>query len=327
MIGRRGFVQTVGCGLILAQSSARAQTAARTYRIGHLILGSANDPPLPMIASLNASLRGLGFEDGRNLAFVYTYADGKLERFAQDAAELVRQNVDVIVAGTNPMIAAAQRATRTIPIVMAAAVDPVARGFIASLARPGGNITGLCIDASVGSPAKNLALLKEAIPRLERAAVLRQPESGWNYAELEDAARKLRVALEPFDIANLTDIDRAFGAFSAKSVDALLMLGGSLIYAGRNRIADLALKHRMPAIHAFSDYAHAGLLMTYGTNLHDLYRRAGTYIAKILRGARPADLPVEQPATFELVVNMRTAKALGLTIPSSLLSRADELIR
>jgi len=234
--------------------------------------------------------------------------------------------VDVIITGSNVHVTAAQRATATIPIVMVAAGDPVGAGFIASLARPGGNITGLSADASREIVGKNLALLKEILPGLSRVGVVGQARPSQGGA-LEAAARRLNVALEVVDIRSPEDFESAFAAMVGKRVGAVVVAAGPLTYMRRQQIADLALKHRLPAITTLNEFAPAGLLMTYGTNLPDLYRRAASYVAKILGGAKPADLPVEQPTKFELVINLKTAKALGLTIPQTLLLRADEVIQ
>jgi len=233
----------------------------------------------------------------------------------------------VIVAGANPGIAAAKRATATIPIVMGNAVDPVGNGFIASLARPGGNITGLSFDVSQDILGKNVATLKEIVPKLSRVGVLRQVESGTNFAALEAAARQLNVTLEVVDVRSPDDFEGAFATMIGRQAGALIVVGGPLTYMRRQQIADLALKNRLPGIHALREYAQAGLLISYGPSLPDLYRRSGSYVAKILRGAKPADLPVEQPTKFELVINLKTAKALRLTIPQLLLLRADEVIQ
>ena len=259
--------------------------------------------------------------------FESRYAEGSADRLPDLASELVRLQVDVIVATTNPAIAAAKRATATIPIVMASATDPVGVGFIASLPRPGGNITGVTVDANPEIFAKNLGLLTEIVPRLSRVGVLRQAESVSGLEELGAAARKLNIALDVVDIRELDDIQGAFVAITRKKVGAVIFIGGALFYQRRQQIADLALRHRLPAIQLLREYAQAGLLMSHGPNLLDGFRRAAGYVAKILRGAKPADLPVEQPATFELVINLKTAKALDLTIPQPLLLRADDVIQ
>ena len=276
--------------------------------------------------ALDEGLRDLGYIEGRNIAFERRYADGKIERLPELAAELVRLPVDVIVTGTNIHVAAARGATTTIPIVMVFAADPVRSGFVASLARPGGNTTGLSADASPELWAKYLALLKEIDPKLSRVGVLGQVSSQVGFAELEVASRKLNVVLEVADIRAPGDLNGAFDAMVAKQVGAVLTVVGPLTYLLRQPIAELALKHRLPTITNTSQFAQAGLMMSYGPSLTDLYRRAASYVDKILRGATPADLPVEQPIKFELVINLKTAKALGVTIPSALLTSADEVI-
>ncbi len=322
---RRAFIGAFAGGLVIARSVAEAQPAAKVYRIGILLVATAESNE-PLLRALNEGLRNLGYVEGRNTVFERQYADGRLERLPDLAAELVRLQVDVIVTGSNIHVAAAQRATAAIPIVMVSAFDPVGAGFIASLARPGGNITG----SSAGSReilGKNLALLKEIVPKLSRVGVLGQIQSQGDFAVLEAAARKLNVALEVVDIRSPDDFEGAFAAMVGKRVGAVIVSGGPLTYMRRQQVADWALKHRLPAIHGLNEFAQAGLLMSYGPNLLEMYRRAASYVAKILRGAKPADLPVEQPTKFELVINLKTAKALGLTIPQSLLLRADEVIR
>ena len=326
MIDRRAFIGAFAGSLVVARSVAEAQPAAKVYRIGFLALSSA-EAVAPVFRALNEGLRDLGYVEGRNIVFESRYAAGRLERLPDLAAELVRLRVDVIITGTNPTIAAAKRATAAIPIVMSIAFDPVGAGFIASLARPGGNVTGLSVDASPEILAKNLGLLTEIVPRLARVGVLRQVESGSGFSEIEAAARKLNVMLDFIDIRGLDDIEAAFAAMTGKRVGAVILLGGALLYMRRQQIADLALKHHLPAITLVKEYAQAGLLMTNGPNLPDLFRRAAGYVAKILQGAKPAELPVEQPTKYELVINLKTARTLGLSIPQSVLLRADEVIQ
>jgi len=323
---RRTFIGTFAGGLVIVRSVAKAQPAAKVYRIGYPTVGTTAQG-IPGHRAFIDELRDLGYVEGRNIVIERRYADGKLERLPDLAAELVRLRVDVIVAGTNPSVAAAKRATATIPIVMTSAVDPVGAGFIASLARPGGNVTGVTYDAGREIQAKNLGLLKEIVPELARVGVLRQPESGVDFAVLEAAARKLKIALDVVDIRSLDDIEGAFVAMTNNRVGAIILMGGAVTYSGRQQIADLALKHRLPAIHSLKEYAEAGLLITNGPSLLDISRRAARYVAKILGGAKPGDLPVEQPAKFELVINLKTAKALGVKIPQPLLLRADEVIQ
>lgn len=310
----------------MATSIAEAQQAAKVYRVGILLVSTA-DAVAPLLRAFTEGLADLGFVEGRNFVFERRYADGRLERLPGHAAELVQLPVDVIITGSNVHVAAAQRATSTIPIVFVAVADPVESGFVASLARPGGNITGLNAGTGPELLAKNLALLKEAVPALSRVGLLGQAMSPRGAAAIETAARKLNLALEVLTIRKPEDFPGAFATMVAKRVGALIIAGGPITYTRRQEIADLTLAHRLPAIQSLSEYTHAGLLMSYGSNLPDLYRRAATYVAKILRGAKPAELPVEQPTKFELVLNLKTAKALGLAIPQSLLLRADEVIQ
>jgi putative ABC transport system substrate-binding protein len=326
MIDRRRFVGAFAGGLVIARSVVEAQPAAKVYRIGFL-LGATGDSVATLFDALNEGLRNLGYVEGRNVVFERRYADGRMERLPDLAAELVRLHVDVIVTGSNIHVAAVRRATSTIPIVMVFTADPVGSGFVASLARPGGNVTGLSADASLELWAKYLGLLKDIVPKLSRVGVLGQVSSRVGFAELEAASRKLDLALEVADIRTPEDLDGAFEAIAGKRVGAVLIVVGPLTYLLRGQIADSALKYHLPAITNTNQFAQAGLLMSYGPNLPDLYRRAANYVDKILRGALPADLPVEQPSKFELTINLKTAKALGLTIPQSLLLRADEVIQ
>jgi putative ABC transport system substrate-binding protein len=323
---RRAFIGAFAGGLVIARSAAEAQPAAKVYRVGVLLVATA-ETVAPLVRALTEGLRDLGYVEGRNIVFERRYADGRLERLPDLAAELVRLRVDVIVTGSNVRLAAVQRATATIPIVFVAVGDPVGAGFIASLARPGGNITGLTSEASREVQAKNLTLLKEIVPGLSRVGLLGQVLSQDGSAALEAAARQIDVALEVVDNRSPDDFEGAFAAMVGKRVGAVIVGGGPLTYMRRQQIADLALKHRLPAIHVLNEFAQAGLLMSYGPNLPEMYRRAASYVAKILRGAKPGDLPVEQPTKFELVINLRTAKALGVAIPQSLLLRADEVIQ
>ena len=325
---RREFVTLAGAfagGFFVARSVAVAQPTAKVYRVGFL-LGASAESVSSLFNALDEGLRDLGYIEGRNVVFERRYADGKIERLPELAAELVRLQVDVIVTGTNIHVIAARGATATIPIVMVFAADPVKSGFVASLARPGGNVTGLSADASPDLWAKYLALLKEIDPKLSRVGVLGQVSSKVGFAELEVASRKLNVALEVTDIRSPDDLNSAFGEMVAKQVGALLIVVGPLTYLLRQPIAELALKHQLPTITNTNQFTQAGMLMSYGPSLTVLYRRAASYVDKILRGATPADLPVEQPTQFELAINLKAAKALGITIPSTLLATADEVI-
>jgi putative ABC transport system substrate-binding protein len=325
-VDRRTFISVFAGGLVTAHSVAESQPAAKIHRVG-ILLGGTGEEAAPLLRALADGLSDLGYVDGRNLMFEGRYAGVRMERLPDLAAELVRLRVDVIVTGSNPYVAAAQRATATIPIVIVASADPVGAGFVASLARPGGNITGLTVDASPEMFAKNLGLLTELVPRLSRVGVLRQADrEAGGFAELEATARRLNVALDVVDIRSVDELAGAFATMTGKRVGAVI-IAGPVFYLRRQQVADLALKHRLPAIHVLKEYAQAGLLMTYGPNLVDLYRRAASYVAKILSGVKPAELPVAQPAKFDLVINLKTAKALGLTIPQSVLLRADEVIQ
>jgi len=239
----------------------------------------------------------------------------------------VRAKVEVIVTGTNIHVAAARRATSTIPIVMVFADDPVRAGFVSSLARPGGNVTGLSADASSELWGKYLSMLKELVPKLSRVGVLGQMSSNVGFAELAAASRKLDVALDVGDLRTAEDLDGAFDAMNRTHVGAVLVIVGPLTYLLRQRISELALKFHLPAITNVNQFTQVGLLMSYGPNLPDLYRRAASYVDKILRGATPADLPVEQPSRFELTINLKTARSLGVVIPNSLLLTAAEVIQ
>jgi len=325
MMDRRRFVGAFAGGVVLARSVAFAQPAAKVYRIG-FFLGASGESVASLFGALSEGLRDLGYVEGRNVIFERRYADGHMERLAEIAAELVRLRVDVIVTGSSIHVAAARQATKTIPIVMVFTADPVQAGFVMSLARPGGNVTGLSADASSELWSKYLTILKEIVPKLSRVGVLGQVKTQVEFVELDAASRKLDVALEVADMRSPADLDGAFSTMISKRVGALLVVVSPLTYLLKESIAGSAIKYRLPTISNANQYAEAGLLISYGPRLEDLYRRAASYVDKILRGAKPADLPVEQPTTFELVINLKTAKALKLTIPQALLVRADQVI-
>jgi putative ABC transport system substrate-binding protein len=326
MIDRRQFVGALAGGLVIARSIAEARPAAKVYRVGFL-LGATAESVASLLDSLREGLRDLGYVEGRNLVLECRYGNGNMERLPELAAELVRLRVDVIVTGTNFHVSAVRGATTTIPIVMVFATDPVGSGFVASLARPGGNVTGVTADASPELWAKYLTLLKEVIPKLSRVGVFGQVSSQVGFNELQEASRNLNIALEVANIERPGDFDGAFAAMVRKRVDAAVIIVGPLTYLLRQQIGDAALKARLPAITYTSEHAQAGLLMSYGPNLQYLWRRSASYVDKILHGAKPADLPVEQPSKFELTINLKTAKALGLAFPQSLLVRAEDLIQ
>ena len=316
-------------GLLAAPLLAEAQPG-KVFRIGILGTSPPTDPAAVHLWGVFLQrLRELGYVEGQNLTVERRFSEGKAERLPDLAADLVRLKVDIIVAAGGPGPPAAQSVTNTIPIVMTNQSDPVVSGLVASLARPGGNITGLSLltPEIVG---KQLQLLKEVIPRVSRVAVLRNPTNKTHvlsWKEVEVAARSLRVQPQTFETRDSGEFDGAFAAMTRERASALLVLGDSLFFLHRTRIADLAAKQRLPTIFGQREHAEAGGLMAYGASLSDLFRQAATFVDKILKGAQPAELPVEQPTKFELVINLKTAKALGLTIPQSLLQRADEVIQ
>ncbi|MBI2154574.1 MAG: ABC transporter substrate-binding protein [Candidatus Rokubacteria bacterium] len=326
---------TLALGLLAAPLAAEAQQpAGKVYRIG--LLGTS--PINPHYEAFRQGLRELGYVEGRNIVIERRHSEGKAERLPNLATELIRLKVDVIVieACGAPLNAASQK-TSTIPIVVAACNDDlVASGLVASLARPGGNITGLS-EVAPELAAKRLELLKEVVPKLTRVAVLWNPAysevfsptlrfmlSDWK--EIREAARVLGVTLQSVEIRGPDDFDSAFAAMTRKRAGGLITFSEPLLVLHGRRIADLAAQSRLPAIYAYRELAEAGGLISYGVHLPDFYRRAATHVHKILKGAKPADLPVEQPTKFELVINLKTAKTLGLTIPQSVLIRADKVI-
>jgi putative tryptophan/tyrosine transport system substrate-binding protein len=298
----------------------------KVYRIG-FFLGASGESVASLFGAFSEGLRDLGYVEGRNVIFERRYADGHMDRLPEIAAELVRLRVDVIVTGSSIHVAAARQATKTIPIVMVFTADPVQAGFVMSLARPGGNVTGLSADASSELWSKYLTILKQVVPKLSRVGVLGQVKAEVEFAELDAASRKLDIALEVADMQSPSDLDGALTMMINKRVGAFLVVVSPLTYLLKESIAESAIRYRLPTISNANQYAEAGLLMSYGPKLEDLYREAATYVDKILRGARPADLPVEQPTKFELTINLKTAKALGLTIPQSLLLRAEHMIQ
>ena len=322
---RRAFV--VGTGALLAAPlAAEGQQAAKIARIGYLALNLAASPHLH--EAFRQGLRDLGYVEGRNVAIEYRDADGKYDRLPALAAELVALKVD-LMAGAYQATLAAKNATKTIPIIMVAVADPVRIGLIASLVRPGGNITGLALFAGTEIIGKHLELLKEAVPNLSRVAVLSNPANPMHVLrlrEVEAAGRSLRVQVQILKAQGPEEFDSAFAAMTRERAGALYVVGDPMFVSHRRRLPELAAKSRLPAVYELKDYVEAGGLMVYGPSTLDIYRRAATYVDKILKGAKPGDLPVEQPTKFELVINLKTAKALGLTIPPSLLQRADQVI-
>ena len=320
-----GLIVILALGFLAAPAPAEAQPTGKVYRIGYL----AMFPAPPGREAFLQGLRDLGRIEGQNITIEYRYAHGRLEQLLDLVAELVRLKVDLIVAVSPQPVQAAKEATTTVPIVMVAVADPVTYGFVTSLARPGGNITGVSLLLPELS-AKRLELLREMVPKLSRAAVLWNAANPFRALDLKVAqagARALGVTLQSLGVRGPDDFDRAFEAASRERARALITLEDPLTFAHRTRIVGLAAKHRLPAIYGLREYVDAGGLMSYAPILLDNFRRAATYVDKILKGTKPADLPVEQPTKFELVINMRTAKAIGLKIPQSLLLRADQVIQ
>jgi len=309
--------------------AAEAQQVAKVARIGYLAGSLAANPHLP--EAFRQGLRDLGYIEGRNLVIEYRSPEGKPERLPALAAELVALKVDVIVAGGTPQALAAKQATRTLPIVFAAAADPITSGLVTSLARPGGNVTGLS-QLAPELVGKRLELLKQAVPGVSRVAVLWQPGGMGErmdkdmLKEANLAARALGVQPQFIEARGPDDFDRAFSDMTRARAGALTVLTSPMLFSERRRLADLAAKTRLPTVFPWREGVDAGGLMAYGANAADVYRRVATYVDRILKGTKPAELPVEQPTKFELVINLKTAKVLGLTIPPSLLARADHVV-
>jgi putative ABC transport system substrate-binding protein len=312
---------------ILAAPLVADAQPAKVYRIGYLTAGPSSTNLYR--GAFQQGLRELGWVEGQNIVTDYRFAEGRLDRLPDLAAELVRLKVDVIVASPTAAAVAAKNATRTIPIVMWGVGDPVGLGLVASLARPGGNVTGLSFSVGMDSFGKGLELLREAIPKVSRVAVLSNPANPAHARALDNvkaAARSLGVQLQFLQARGPSEFDAAFAAMVKDRAAAVLVMADSVFVFQRERLADLAARSRLPTMHGNRENVEAGGLMSYGGSNLDALRRAVTFVDKILKGTQSADLPVEQPTTFELVINLRTAKALGLTIPSSLLLRADQVI-
>ena len=324
---RREFILLTGSAA-LCSFSAHAQQAGKVPRIGYLGVTSASDRP-PLLDTFRQGLRERGWIEGQNIGIDYRFAEGRLDRLPELAAELVRLKVDVIVSLGTQGVTAARDATTTIPIVMIGVRDPVGTGLIASLARPGGNITGVSGSAGLEIVAKQLELLKETVPTIRRVAILSNPANAYHQLaikELDVAALSLGMQLQFLEARGPNEFDGAFAAMARERAEALLVLADVIFNSHQTRLADLAARSRLPAAYGVSESVEAGGLMSYGPSFLDLHRRAATYVDAILKGAKPAELPVERPTRFELVINMKTAKALGLTIPQAVLRRADHLI-
>jgi len=323
-----GLLACLALGMVVALPSASAQAAAKVPRVGY-VFGTTSSEGHRRWEAARQGLRELGYVEGQSIALEVRWAEGRYERFPELVAELVRLKVDVLVVANTPGALAAKNATQTIPVVMLAVGDPVGSGLVDSLARPGGNLTGL----SLMNPelhGKRLQLLKEVVPKVSRVAVLTNPGNPihatfWN--ETQAAARRLRVQLQRLEVRGPEDFEGAFAKASRGRAGALLAFDDPLTIGHPTQIVALAAKSRISAMYGFREFPDAGGLISYGTNALNHYRHTATYVDKILKGAKPADLPVEQPTRFELVINMKTAKALGIKFPQSILIRADQVIQ
>jgi len=320
------FIVVLVLAFLAMSLVAQAQQAAKVYRIGYL----GTTPTTPEIwQAFVEGLREHGYVEGQNIIIERRYSNGRTERFSALAAELVRLRVDILVAVAAPATRAAKEATTTIPIVSVAVQDPVALGSVQSLARPGGNITGPTLTGGLAIVGKQLELLKETVPGVSRVAVLWNPANPMLPQQLRDAeiaAPSLNVQLQPVEARSPDEFDRAFSAILQGRPGALLVLTDPMFFGQRTRLADFAARNRLPALYGLRAHVEAGGLMAYGASIPALFRRAAGYVDKLLKGADPAELPMEQPSKFELTINMKTARALGLTIPPSILLRADRVI-
>jgi putative ABC transport system substrate-binding protein len=332
-VDRRTFVRASVLSLLAAPLAAEAQQAGKVYRIGFLFVGFAPTPARPVrgLEDLRQRLRELGYVEGANVVFEYRFIAGNPERLRALAEELVRLNLDVIVTRGSSAAAAAKRATGTIPIVMASSVDPVREGIVASLARPGGNVTGVMNMSDTDLIGKRLQLLKEVLPGCARLAIVPVPRPFPRTAEdwLRDtgaAATSLGLIVQVLEVKDPSQWDEVFAAAVGKQADVMYPMEAPPYVFHAKHIAEVALKHRIPTVFGLREHVDAGGLLSYGANVSALYRRAAELVVKVLKGAKPRDLPIEQPTEFELVINLKTAKALGLTIPPSVLLRADHVI-
>jgi putative ABC transport system substrate-binding protein len=327
---RREFIVLAGGAAAAWPLTARAQQpAGRVYRIGYQSLAS-REQTLQFIKAFEDGLRSLGYRVGENVVIEYRFADGQAERLPALAADLVRLGVDIFIAsGSVPSVVAAMKATTAIPIVMAASVDPVGTGLVASLARPGGNVTGLAVDSGGEILGKRFELLKETVPNLSRLGILWNPDVAFirsRQTAMTETARTLGLTTIPAEARGVETLEQAFATMMRERVQAFVVQGDSVLFNYRGQIAEMALRNRLPGASLQREYADAGFLLTYGADIRDLYRRTAGFVDKILKGTKPADLPIEQPTKYELVINLKTAKALDIIVPPTLLTRADEVI-
>ena len=329
MKDRRTFIGSLAVTALIGPRTVPAESVRNVHRIGFLA-GTSRDAQPHLIDAFEAGLRERGYVPGANIVIDYRFAEGRYERLPGLAAELVRLNVDVIVATTTPAVLAARNATGTIPIVMFSAGDPVGLGLIASLARPSGNVTGLTYSVGLETFGKQLELLKEAVPGIRRVAVLSNPANpgaALAISNLKVAALSLGVQLQLLEIRDPDQFDGAFAAMAKERAEALLVVSDAFFGVHGARLADLAARYRLPSMHGVRELVEAGGLMNYGPSMPDNFRRGAGYVDKILRGSSPGDLAVQQPLKFELVINLKAAKMLGITLPQSMVLRADELIQ
>jgi putative ABC transport system substrate-binding protein len=329
VIDRRTFLGALAGGFVASPIAVEAQPAGTVWRIGLLSYAASDPASAARWKAFRDRLRELGYVEGQNVIFESRWGGGQVGRLRGLAAELIDAKVDILVTASSEAALAAKQATSSIPIVTATGADPVELGLVASLARPGGNVTGV-FSMSNELAGKRLELLKQLIPRTSRVAFLRDPDnraSALNLRNAESAAKSLGVVVQGFSVRGPKEFDAAFVAMKRARIDAVILGENTPFFADRRRIADLAIVHRLPMVAQAKEYAEAGGLVSYGPDYPDQYRHAAEYVDKILKVAKPGDLPIEQPTKFELVINMKTAKALGLTIPPSVLGRADEVIQ
>lgn len=318
----------MGAAVVAASSEARAQATARVFRVGYIVVASPEEQA-HLTKAFEDGMRDLGYVEGRDVVFERRFAHGDTGRLPEFAAELVKLAPDVIVTGANPVIAAVRRATTTIPVVMGISRDPVGAGFVASYARPGGNVTGLASDPMPDVLGKDLEVFKEILPRVQRVALLWNPvpPGADTYRRVaENAARRLGVTMQVVEVRERNDLEAAFDAMVQERADGVWVLPDPLTFTARRQVVALSMKHRLPSVYWQREYVDIGGLVSYGSSVATAFRRAAWYVDRILKGAKPEDLAVEQAAKFDLVVNLGTAKALGLVIPQSLLLRADEVL-
>jgi putative tryptophan/tyrosine transport system substrate-binding protein len=322
---RRTLIRGLSTLAVLAPIAAYSQTLAKAARVG-LLMTTTPVAASHIVVAFADGLRALGYIEGKNLVLEYRWAEGRPERLDELAADLVQQPVDVIVASSQAAALAAKRATTTIPIVMVNATDPVEAALVSSLARPGGNVTGLSQQLTPEICAKQLQLLKEVLTKAVRVAVLRSSATTVALRDYEAAGRTLELQVKIVNVRDRDDLKRAFATMARERVDALVVPADPFLFTERLRVVERAREHRLPAMCATREFVEAGALMSYSVRLSEQFRRAALFVDKILRGASPATLPVESPSQYELIINLKTAKALGLTIPPSLLLRADQVI-